>query len=77
MLSNFSSEYAIMKLQGNQAELKLSGIHQLQVYPDGVNLLSDNINAIRKHTEAQIDASMEVGLEVNKEKSKCMLMSHN
>jgi hypothetical protein len=33
-------------------------------------MLGDNINIINKNTEAQIDASNELGLEVNKEKSK-------
>jgi hypothetical protein len=37
-----------MKVQGNQVKLKLIGIHQLPVYPDGVDLLRDNINAIKK-----------------------------
>jgi ABC-type siderophore export system fused ATPase/permease subunit len=41
------------------------------------NLLRDNIDTIKKNTEALIDASKEVGLEVNAEKTKCMLMSHH
>jgi hypothetical protein len=45
------------------------------VCADNVNLLEDNINAINKNTEALIDASKEVGVEVNAEKSKCMLKS--
>jgi hypothetical protein len=60
-----------------QDKLKLSGIDQLPVYPDDVDLLRDNINVIKKNTEAQIDSSIGVGLEVNKVKSKYMLMSHN
>jgi hypothetical protein len=35
-----------------------------------VNLLGDNIDIIKKNTEALIDASKEVGLEVNTEKTK-------
>jgi hypothetical protein len=38
-----------------------------------VNLLGDNINAIKKST----DASKEVGLEVNAEKNKYMLLSRH
>jgi hypothetical protein len=45
--------------------LKLNGIHQLLVCADGVNLLGDNIDTIKKYTHALIDASKEVGLEVS------------
>jgi hypothetical protein len=44
---------------------------------DDVNLLGDNIDTIKKNTEALIDTSKEVGLEVNTEKSKYMLLSHH
>jgi hypothetical protein len=37
--------------------------------------LGDNIDIINKNTETLIDASKEVGLEVNVEKTKYMLMS--
>jgi hypothetical protein len=40
-----------------------------------VNLLDDNIDTIKKNTQSLIDASKEVGLEVNTEKSKYMLLS--
>jgi hypothetical protein len=41
-----------------------------------VTLLGDNIDTIKKNTETLIDASKEVGLEVNAEKTKYMLLSH-
>jgi hypothetical protein len=37
--------------------LKLNGTHQLLAYADDVNLLGDNIDAIKKNTETLIDAS--------------------
>jgi ribosomal protein S2 len=37
--------------------------------------LGDNIDTIQKNAEALLDASKEVGLEVNSEKTKYMLMS--
>jgi hypothetical protein len=54
--------------------MKLNGRHQLQAYADDGNLLGDNVDAI-KNKETLIDASKEVGLETNREKSKYMLQS--
>jgi hypothetical protein len=48
--------------------LKLSGIHQLLVYADDVNLLGDNIGTIKKNTETLIGSGKDVGVEVNAEK---------
>jgi hypothetical protein len=45
--------------------LKLNGTHQLLIYAVDVNLLGDNMDTIKKNTETLIDASKEVGLEVN------------
>jgi hypothetical protein len=57
--------------------IKLNGINHLLVYADDVNLLGDNIDAIKKHMETLIDASKEVGLELNTEKTKYMLLSRH
>jgi hypothetical protein len=48
MLLNFALEYSIMKVQGNQAGLKLNGTHQLLVYAEDLNLLGDEIHVIKK-----------------------------
>jgi hypothetical protein len=37
---------------------------------DDLNLLDDNIDTIKKSTETLTDASKEVGLEINVEKTK-------
>jgi hypothetical protein len=73
LLFNFTLEYAIWKVQEYQVGLKLNGTHLLLAYAD-VNLLGDNIDTIRKSTETLIDASKEVGLEINVEKTKQMLL---
>jgi hypothetical protein len=57
--------------------LKLSGTHQLLVYANDVNLLVDNIDTIKKNTETLIEVSKEIGLEVNTEKSKYILLSRH
>jgi hypothetical protein len=48
----------------NQVGLELNGTHQLLAYADDVNLLGDNIDTIRKNTEASVHASKEVGPDI-------------
>jgi hypothetical protein len=55
--------------------LKLNGTDHLLAYADDVNLLGDNVDTIKENTETLTDASKEVGLEVNAEKTKYMLLS--
>jgi hypothetical protein len=74
-LFNFALQYAIRKVQENQLGLKFNGRHQLLAYDDDVNLLGDNTGTIKKNTETLIDASKEVGLEINVKKTKYMLLS--
>jgi hypothetical protein len=77
VLFNFALEYGIRKVKENQVGLIFNRVHQLQVCAAVVNLLGDNIHTIKKNTETLIDASKEVGLEVNAEKTKYMLLSHH
>jgi hypothetical protein len=46
-------------------------------YADNVNLLGENTDTIKKNTETLIEVSKEVGLEINADKTKYMLLSRH
>jgi hypothetical protein len=51
LVFNFALQYAIRTVHENQMELKLNGTHHLLAYAHDVNLLGDNLDAIKKKTE--------------------------
>jgi hypothetical protein len=75
LLFNSALEYAISRVQANQEGLKLNGTHQLLLYADDVNILGRSIHSIKKNAEDLVIASKAIGLEVNAEKTKYVVMS--
>jgi hypothetical protein len=75
LLFNFASEYAIRRVQVNQDGLKLNGTHQLLAYADDVNILGRSLQTVKENAEALVVATEEIGLEVNADKTKYMVMA--
>jgi hypothetical protein len=69
--------YTYLQQRSKKTRWDLNGTHQLLVNADDVNLLEDNIDTVKKHTETLIDASKEVGLEETATKTKYMLLSRH
>jgi hypothetical protein len=47
------------------------------IYADDVNLLGDSVNTIKENSETLLEASRDIGLEINVEKRKYMIMSRH
>jgi hypothetical protein len=63
-----------LEIKWHAKHYALNGTHQLLVYADDVNILGGSIHTIRKNIEALVIADKEIGLKVNAEKIKHMVM---
>ena len=61
----------------NQDGLKLNGTHQLLAYADDVNILGGSVHTVKENAEALVVAAKEIGLEVNADKTRYMIMSRD
>jgi hypothetical protein len=88
LLFSFALEYALRRVRVNQDGLKLSGIYQLLVYDDNddddnnnnnnnVSILDGIVHTIKKNTTNIVVASRKIGLEVNADTTKYMVMSRD
>ena len=77
MLFNFALEYVIRRVQVNQDGLKLNGTHQLLAYADDVNILGGSLHTVKKNAETLVAVAKEIGLEVNTDKAKYMVVSRD
>jgi hypothetical protein len=75
LLFNFALVYAIKPVQANQDGLNLNGTHQLLAYADNVSMLGGSVHTVKENAEALVVATKEIGLEVNADKTKYMVMS--
>ena len=77
LLFNFSLDYAIRRVQVNQNGLILNDTHQLLVYADDVNILGRSVHTVKENAGSLIVANKEIGLDVNADKTKYMVMSRD
>ena len=74
LLFNFALEYAIRRVQVNQERLKLNDTQQLLAYADDVNILGGSVHTVKENAESLEAATKKIGLEVNADKAKYMIM---
>jgi hypothetical protein len=77
LLFTFALEYAISRAQVKQDGLKLHVTHHLLVYVYDVSVMGRSVYTVKKNALVLVVASKEIGLEVNADKTKYLVMSRN
>jgi hypothetical protein len=57
--------------------LTLNGKHQLLAYAHDINILGGSLHTVKENAETLVVATKEIGLEVNADTTKYMVMSRN
>ena len=55
----------------------VNNTYQLLAYADDVNILGGNAHTVKENAETLVVATKEIGLEVNADKTKYMIMSRD
>jgi hypothetical protein len=79
LLFNFALDYAIERIHVNQSSWKLNGTYQLLVYADVTNMLLGSVHTstMKKNADSLVLACKEIGLEVNDNKTKYVVISQD
>jgi hypothetical protein len=77
LVFSFALEYATRRVQVNHDGLKVNGTHQLLVYAVDINILGRSVHVRMNNTEALVVDSKKIGLEVNADNTKYMVMSQD
>ena len=77
LLFNFAIDYVIRRVQIKQHGMKRNGTHQLLAYADDVYILGGSVITVKKNAETLVAAAKEILLEVNADKTKCMVVSRD
>jgi len=77
LLFTFALAYVFTRVQVNQDGFKTNVTHQTLVYADDVDTLGGSAHTVKEITEALAVTCKHTGLELNADKTKCMVTSRD